>query len=137
MYFHFFLCTYVFHQLKSLLLALKTLKELRNRISVIIFFSMGLRRPIFSSYFFFGKLAFRFSAISVCSVFLIRYHLSWLDTEAVTQRCSGLRPTTLFKKRPWYRCIPTSSAKFLGTPFLLNTSSGCFCWYRHFCYLYF
>ena len=30
------------------------------------------------------------------------------------------------KKRPWHRCFPVNFAKFLGTPFLENTSGGCF-----------
>ena len=33
-----------------------------------------------------------------------------------------LRPTTLFKKRLWYRYFPVNFAKFLRTPFLQNTS---------------
>ena len=32
------------------------------------------------------------------------------------------RPTTLFKKRLWYRCFPVNFAKFLRTTFLQNTS---------------
>ena len=35
---------------------------------------------------------------------------------------AGLRPATLLKKRLWYRCFPVNFAKFLGTPFLQNTS---------------
>ena len=34
----------------------------------------------------------------------------------------GFRPPPLLKKRIWHRCFPVSFAKFLGTPFLLNTS---------------
>ena len=37
----------------------------------------------------------------------------------------GLRSATLLKKRLWHRCFPVNFAKFL-TPFLQNTSSGCF-----------
>ena len=37
------------------------------------------------------------------------------------------RPVTLLKKRLWYRCFPVNFAKFLRTPFLQNTSGGCFC----------
>ena len=33
-----------------------------------------------------------------------------------------LSPATLFKKRLWHRCFPTSFAKLLRTPFLQNTS---------------
>ena len=39
----------------------------------------------------------------------------------------GLWPTTLLKKRLWYRCFPVNFAKFLRTTFLQNTSGGCFC----------
>ena len=31
-------------------------------------------------------------------------------------------PTTLLKERPWHRCFPVNFAKFLRTPFSLNTS---------------
>ena len=39
---------------------------------------------------------------------------------------AGLRPATLLKKRLWDRCFPVNFAKCLRTPFLQNTSSGCF-----------
>ena len=39
---------------------------------------------------------------------------------------SGLRSATLLKKRLWYWCFPVNFAKFLRTPFLENTASGCF-----------
>ena len=29
---------------------------------------------------------------------------------------AGLRPATLFKKRPWHRCFPVKFAKFLRSP---------------------
>ena len=35
---------------------------------------------------------------------------------------AGLRPATLFKKRPWHRCFPVNFVKILRTPFLQNTS---------------
>ena len=68
-----------------------------------------------------------------------------MNTEVVTQRCSveksvlknftkltmkhlchNLQLSTLLKKRLWHRCFPVNFAKFLRTPFLLNTSSGWF-----------
>ena len=33
-----------------------------------------------------------------------------------------VRPATLLIKRPWHRCFPLNSAKFLRTPFLQNIS---------------
>ena len=39
------------------------------------------------------------------------------------------QPTTLLKKRLRYTCFPF--VKFLRTPFLQNTSGGCFCvWWK-------
>ena len=32
------------------------------------------------------------------------------------------KPALLLKKRPWHRCFPINFAKFMGTPFLQNTS---------------
>ena len=37
-------------------------------------------------------------------------------------KVAGLRPATLLKKRLWHRCFPANFARFLRTPFLLNTS---------------
>ena len=37
-------------------------------------------------------------------------------------KVASLRPPTLLKKRFWHRCFPVNFAKFLMTPFLLNTS---------------
>ena len=41
-------------------------------------------------------------------------------------KAASMRPATLLKKRLWHRCIPVNFAKFLRTPILQNTSSGCF-----------
>ena len=35
-------------------------------------------------------------------------------------------PATLLKKRLWHRCFPVNFEKFIRTPFLQNTSGGCF-----------
>ena len=43
-------------------------------------------------------------------------------------KVAGLRPVTLLKKSLWHRFFPVNFAKFLRTPFLQNTSGGCF-WY--------
>ena len=40
--------------------------------------------------------------------------------------CSGLRPTTLLKKRLQHGCFLVNFVKFLRTPFSQNTSGGCF-----------
>ena len=39
---------------------------------------------------------------------------------------AGLSPATLLKRRLWHKCFLVNFANFLGTPFLCNTSSGCF-----------
>ena len=44
----------------------------------------------------------------------------------------GLRPAILLKKRLWHRYFPENLAKFLRTPFLQNTSGGCFCPFKLF-----
>ena len=41
-------------------------------------------------------------------------------------KVAGLRPATLLRKRLWHSCFPLNFAKFLRTPFLQNTSGGCF-----------
>ena len=41
-------------------------------------------------------------------------------------KVAGLRPATLLKKRLWHSCFPVNFVKFLRTPFLQNTSDGCF-----------
>ena len=42
-------------------------------------------------------------------------------------KVAGLRPTTLFKKRLWHRCLPVSFVKFLRTPFYRTPLGDCFC----------
>ena len=42
-------------------------------------------------------------------------------------KVAGLRSATLLKKRLWHRCFPVNFVKFIRTPFLQNTSGGCFC----------
>ena len=37
-------------------------------------------------------------------------------------KVAGLRPANLLKKRLWRRYFPVNFSKFLGTPFLQNTS---------------
>ena len=39
---------------------------------------------------------------------------------------SGLKPATLLKKRLWHRYFSVNFTKYLRTPFLQNTSGGCF-----------
>ena len=39
-------------------------------------------------------------------------------------KVSGLRPSTLIKKRPWHSCFPLDFAKFLRKLFLQNTIGG-------------
>ena len=41
-------------------------------------------------------------------------------------KVAGLRPATLLKKRLKRRCFPVNFTKFTRTPFLQNTSGGCF-----------
>ena len=44
------------------------------------------------------------------------------------QPCRSLffNKETLFKKKVWHRCSPVNVKKLLWTPFLKNTSGGCF-----------
>ena len=55
--------------------------------------------------------------------------------------CLGLGPATLLKKRLCRRCFLVNFVKFLRTPFLYNTSSGCFwqlyCSFRELHYMFF
>ena len=41
--------------------------------------------------------------------------------------CGSLFLLVSSQKRLQHRCFPVNIAKFLGIPFLQNTSSGCFC----------
>ena len=46
-------------------------------------------------------------------------HLYW---SLSFNKVAGLRPATLFKKGLQHRCFPVNFVKFLGQPFLRNTS---------------
>ena len=41
-------------------------------------------------------------------------------------KCAGVSPATLLRKRLWHGCFLVNFEKFLRTPFLQNTSGGCF-----------
>ena len=41
---------------------------------------------------------------------------------------TGLQTYNVIKKRSQYRCFSVKLAKFLRTPYLQNTSGGCFCY---------
>ena len=56
---------------------------------------------------------------------LHKIHLKTLASELLFKRVSGLRPTTLLKKRLQHSCFQVNFIKFLKTPFLPNTSTIC------------
>ena len=68
-------------------------------------------------------------------IFMIKYSkftnstscatLPWCQS-LVFNKVAGLRPAALLKKRLLHRCFSVNLSKFLGIPFLQNTSSGCF-----------
>ena len=65
------------------------------------------------------KYFWKFTRKHLCqSLFLIKLHAS--------DKVSGLRRTTLFKKRLWHRYFPVNFVKFLRTPFWQNADVGCF-----------
>ena len=41
-------------------------------------------------------------------------------------KVTALRPATLLKKRLWHKCFPANLVKFSRSPFLQNTTDGCF-----------
>ena len=54
-------------------------------------------------------------------------HLCWKALESFLKKLAWWRPATSLKKRLQQGCFPVKFAKFLRTPFLQNTSGGCFC----------
>ena len=67
------------------------------------------------------------AVIRWCSVEKVFLKISQNSQENTCTRVSSrLRSTTLLKKRLWHRCFPVNFVKFLRTPFLQNTSGGCF-----------
>ena len=65
------------------------------------------------------------AVVQRCSVKKVFLEISQNSQENTCARVSFL--ITLLKKRLWHRCFPVNFAKFLRTPFLQNTSGGCFC----------
>ena len=55
-------------------------------------------------------------------IFTGKYLCQSLSFNEVT----GMKPTTLFKKRLWHRCFPVNFGIFLRTFFSWNTCGGCF-----------
>ena len=77
------------------------------------------------------------AAVRRCSVKKVLLEISQSSQESTSTRDSFLIkfqawPATLLKKNPWHKCFlwhkcfPVNFAKFLRTPFLQNTSGGCF-----------
>ena len=67
-----------------------------------------------------------------CSIKKVVLEISQNSQESTCARDSFLIklqawPSTLLKKSLWHRCFPVNYAKFLRTPFLQNSSGGCFC----------
>ena len=84
-------------------------------------------------FFIFYFLLTLFTLNLIFSIILNNWRkLLWSDNSCVNQPVDSIRqyqarPATLLKTRLWHRCFPVNFAKFLRTPFLQNTSSGCFC----------
>ena len=82
------------------------------------------------SYFEEGtKTTLFFVKISEVLWFVISIYLS--RSSRLEVFCDKVAAATLLKKRLWHRCFPVNFAKFLTTPFLQNTSGGCFCLDQH------
>ena len=50
----------------------------------------------------------------------IKFTWKYLCQSLFFNKVTGLRPTTLFKRRPWHRCFSVNFVKFLRTAFLQN-----------------
>ena len=75
------------------------------------------------------KTTLFFVKISEVLWFVISIYLS--RSSRLEVFCDKVAAATLLKKRLWHRCFPVNFAKFLTTPFLQNTSGGCFCLDQH------
>ena len=53
---------------------------------------------------------------------LAQFTRKHLCQSLILNKVAGHRPATLLKKRLWHRCFPVNFTKFLGTPFLQNSS---------------
>ena len=51
----------------------------------------------------------------------VKFTWKYLCQSLFFNKVTGLRPTTLFKRRPWHRCFSVNFVKFLRTAFLQNT----------------
>ena len=51
--------------------------------------------------------------------------------ESLFNKVVGLEVCNFIKKRPQHRCFPVKFAKFFRTPFLQNTTGGCFFQYSY------
>ena len=60
---------------------------------------------------------------------VLRNFAKFTDCQSlIFNKVAGFRAVTLLKKKPWHRCFPVNSAKFLRTPFFNKTPPGeCFC----------
>ena len=68
----------------------------------------------------------RCSIIKVVLINFAKFTGKPLCQSLFLNKVAALRSATLLRKRPWHRCFPVNFAKFIRTPFLQNTSGGCF-----------
>ena len=50
----------------------------------------------------------------------VKFTWKYLCQSLFFNKVTGLRPTTLFKRRPWHRCFSVNFVKFLRIAFLQN-----------------
>ena len=118
---------------------------------IILFFRFSVFEDNHGGFFFYFFVFLNFYIIRLFVIECLKITVKMLKTEAGVHSCSVKkvfleisqnprentyarvsliklqRTSTLFKKRLWHRCFPVNFTKFLRTPFLLNTSGGCFC----------
>ena len=68
----------------------------------------------------------RCSIIKGAFINLAKFTGKHLFQSLFLNKVAGLRSATLLRKRLWHRCFPVNFAKFIRSPFLQNTSRGCF-----------
>ena len=66
-------------------------------------------------------------SVKSCSSKFRKIHRKKLCWNLFFDKIASLRPVTFLKKRILCKCFAVNFWKFLRTPFLSNTSGGCFC----------
>ena len=95
-------------------------------LQIIDKFCSGRPLTVFSNMTYEFMQVIGYAKQSFADFLLRKFHRKTPMFESLIKKVAGLKAWNFIKKRLQHRCFSEKFAKFLKTPFLQNTSGGCF-----------